>query len=167
MRTVMSVVMVLVVLVVLAVTLVAGAVALNRVPLTQPPGIAARLLIYLGSNVAQTGPDAIRAELRPILLAGGQEAMLGVIAHACRELGWRNVRVDPVDLRVDAEVVTPRLRFSDDVQVRLLPGAGGTLEARVRSASRVGRGDLGANTRHVIDLRAALARAGAIVGEPA
>ena len=153
---------VVLVLVALAILLPAGALALNRVPLTQPPGIAARLALYLGSNVAQTGPDAQRAELRPILLAGERAALLQAIAAACRGLGWRNVRVD--DTSVRAEVVTPWLRFTDDVQARLLPAPDGLLEARVRSASRVGRGDLGANARHVMELRAALARAGVLAG---
>lgn len=157
---------VVLVLVVLAVALPAGALALNRVPLLQPPGIAARLAIYLGSNAAQTGLDAQREELRPILLTGEREAMLQALAVACRDLGWRNVRVDVAAASVQAEVVTPWLRFTDDVQARLLPAADGLLEARVRSASRVGRGDLGANTRHVIDLRAALARAGVLVDPP-
>jgi uncharacterized protein (DUF1499 family) len=155
---------VVLVLAALAVVLPAGAIALNRVPLTQPPGIAARLVLYLGSNVAQTGPDAQRAELRPILLAGERAALLQAIAAACRGLGWRNVRVD--DTSVRAEVVTPWLRFTDDMQARLLPAAEGLLEARVRSASRVGRGDLGANARHVMELRAALARAGVLAGPP-
>jgi len=103
--------------------------------------------------------------LRPILLSGAQDTMLQVIASACRDLGWRDVRVDHAAAGVDAQVVTRWLRFTDDVQVRLLPGERGTLQARVRSASRVGRGDLGANTRHVMDLRAALVRAGVIAGE--
>ena len=155
---------VVLVLVALAILLPAGALALNRVPLTQPPGIAARLALYLGSNVAQTGPDAQRAELRPILLAGEHAALLQAIAAACRGLGWRNVRVD--DTSVRAEVVTLWLRFTDDMQATLLPAADGLLEARVRSASRVGRGDLGANTRHVMELRAALARAGVLADLP-
>lgn len=153
-------------LVALALVLPAGAIALNRVPLTPPPGIAARLAIYLGSNVARTGPDAQREELRPILLAGERAALLHAIAAVCRELGWRNVRVDDAAASVHAEAVTRWLRFTDDVQARLLPAADGMLEARVRSASRVGRGDLGANTRHVMDLRAALARAGVLASPP-
>jgi uncharacterized protein (DUF1499 family) len=155
---------VVLVLAALAVVLPAGAIALNRVPLTQPPGIAARLVLYLGSNVAQTGPDAQRAELRPILLAGERAALLQAIAAACRGLGWRNVRIDDTAASVRAEVVTPWLHFTDDVRARLLPAADGLLEVRVRSASRVGRGDLGANTRHVMELRAALSHAGVLAG---
>lgn len=146
-------------LLLLLVALLGGALALNRVPLSGEPGVASRLAIYLGSNVAQTGPGARREELRPITLTGERDVVLEAVAAACRELGWHNVRVDRVTGSVHAEVVTRWFRFTDDVHVTLMDDIPGTVEARVRSASRVGRGDLGANTRHVMDLREALASA--------
>lgn len=144
----------------LAVLALAAGIAANRPPLTRPPGVLARLTLYLGSNVAETGPDARLPELAPIVLEGGLAAPAQAVADACRELGWRAVTIHEGGSVVTAQVVTPVLRFTDDVQVHLLARADGTLEARVRSASRVGKGDLGANARHVMDLRAALERAG-------
>lgn len=49
-----------------------------------------------------------------------------------------------------AEFVTPLMRYVDDVEFRLTPEA-----IHVRSASRVGRSDLGANRQRVESLRAA------------
>ena len=51
------------------------------------------------------------------------------------------------------EFVTPLMRYVDDVEFRLTPEA-----IHVRSASRVGRTDLGANRQRVEALRAAFPR---------
>ena len=51
------------------------------------------------------------------------------------------------------EFVTPLMRYVDDVEFRLTPEA-----IHVRSASRVGRSDLGANRQRVEALRAAFPR---------
>ncbi|MEO1135644.1 MAG: DUF1499 domain-containing protein [Pseudomonadota bacterium] len=53
---------------------------------------------------------------------------------------------------IAAEFATPTLGFVDDVEFRLAEGA-----VHVRSASRVGYSDLGANRKRVEALRAALA----------
>ena len=57
---------------------------------------------------------------------------------------------------------TPVLRFRDDVRVRLEKAEGGTW-LHARSASRIGKGDLAANARHLRDLRVEVER---LVGEP-
>lgn len=58
------------------------------------------------------------------------------------------------------EFVTPYLRFRDDVELLLDPGAG---LVHVRSASRVGHSDLGKNRARVEELRMVLA--GVVVPE--
>ncbi|MEJ2577017.1 MAG: DUF1499 domain-containing protein [Gammaproteobacteria bacterium] len=137
----------------LPVALLAGALLLNRPPWFEPPGPLARLRLYLTTNVAETRVDHARPELRPLVLALPEPDARARVEAAMRTLGWRNVRRTGEALT--AEVVTPLLRFVDDVAVRLEPGADGIL-VQVRSASRLGRGDLAANTRHVLDLYAAL-----------
>lgn len=135
--------------------LAAAGLLMNRPPLGDPPGVLARLGVYLTRNVAETGPDAVLPELGPVYLDGEPRGLLSGIADACRSLGWEDVTVDETARRVTGTVRTRMLRFSDDVVVTLLP-AGSGFEARVRSISRLGRGDLGANARHVMDLRARL-----------
>lgn len=150
----------------LALGAVAAGLIANRPPLLERPGPWARLSIYLSRNVAATGPEAALPELRPLLLDGDRPRALEAVAGAMRSLGWRAIRVDDQAGTVHAEVVTRWLRFTDDVRVALREAGHGRVEARVRSASRIGRGDLGANARHVMDLRAALGAAGALAGEP-
>jgi uncharacterized protein (DUF1499 family) len=46
------------------------------------------------------------------------------------------------------------------VTITVVPEPGGRPALMVRSTSRVGKGDLGANTRHVLDVYEALAAVG-------
>jgi uncharacterized protein (DUF1499 family) len=68
--------------------------------------------------------------------------------RAARALGWTIVGSDPAQGRLEATATTFWFRFTDDIVVRVRrEGAGSRLD--VRSKSRVGRGDLGANARRI------------------
>lgn len=136
----------------LALCLVAGALVSNRLPLAEPPGPLARLGTYLSTNVAETRADHPHAELRPLALAAPPEAVFPALIDAVEAMGWTLAWTDVAERRFEAAVRTPLLGFVDDVriEVRAAPGGGSLVE--VRSRSRVGRGDLGANTRHVLDV---------------
>ena len=146
--------------------LVAAGIWGNRPPLSQAPGPAQRIKIYLTRNVAETGPGAALEELRPLWLRGEPAALVGPVADVMQGLGWRAVSADTANGRIGAEVVSDLLRFTDDVTVYLRDAGAGLSEARVHSASRVGRGDLGANARHVMDLRSALETRGLVADPP-
>jgi hypothetical protein len=134
--------------------LVAGAIALNRPPLFDPPGVLRRLETYLTTNVAQTAPDHRQPELRTRLYPMDIAELRQATAAAMRELGWKDIRTQGDAIRGVA--VTPLLRFRDDVTVHLAAAPGGGTRMDARSASRVGRGDLAANERHLLDLFARL-----------
>ena len=129
------------------------ALLLNRLPWLDPPGPAARLRLYLTTNVAETRLDHVRPELRPLTLPLPERQVREQVLQAIERLGWLEPR--EANGVLHALVVTPLLRFKDDVEVRFEPAPDG-IRVQVRSASRVGRGDLGANTRHVMDLLAQL-----------
>jgi len=126
--------------------LLTGGLLLNRPPLLSPPGLIDRLKTYLTTNVAQTRPDHGFPELRPPLVPAGEETTRDAVLTAMRTLGWREIR--SVDGEIRAVVVSSVFRFRDDLTLRLEPAAGGT-RLHARSASRVGRGDLAANARHL------------------
>jgi uncharacterized protein (DUF1499 family) len=65
--------------------------------------------------------------------------------------------VTATDHYLHAECSSALFRFVDDLELQLLPEEG---IIAVRSASRVGYGDMGVNRRRVEDLREALASAG-------
>jgi uncharacterized protein (DUF1499 family) len=68
--------------------------------------------------------------------------------RAARALGWTVVASDPGRGRLEATATTFWFRFTDDIVIRVRPqDAGSRLD--IRSKSRVGRGDLGANARRI------------------
>lgn len=74
------------------------------------------------------------------------------------DVTWSNAELGVIE----AEAATGIFRFVDDVVVRLMPGTDGCTRVDVRSLSRVGRSDLGANAARVRsylgELGSALAR---------
>lgn len=137
--------------------LVGGALLLNRLPLNDPPGLWPRLRVYLGSNLAETRPDHPFPELRSRSYPLPARELHLKLAEAMRGLGWQEISSDPQTLRVEAVVATPLFGFRDDLLAQVQAVTEGRSLLYLRSASRVGRGDLGANTRHLLDLYQALA----------
>jgi len=108
---------------------------------------------------SQTAREASRVE--PLALAPGAEpyaAFQKLLARLDSETGslvvWRHPPAPQPTVFAHVEFVTPWLRFRDDVELLLDPEA---RVVHVRSASRVGYSDLGANRKRVEGLRALLA----------
>lgn len=73
-----------------------------------------------------------------------------IVLDAARAQGWRVMSADPAKGRIEAEVTSFFYGFTDDIVVRIRPlsdGSGSAVD--VRSSSRVGVGDMGANARRV------------------
>jgi len=135
------------------------AVALNRVPLLAPPGPWRRLQAYLTRNLVETSEDSVFPERAIPAFRADPDHAYAMVKQVVGELGWQLDYDNPSQLELGAVVTTPLLRFTDDVKVKILPSSEpGTVRLLVRSRSRLGRGDLGANTRHLLDLYAALGR---------
>lgn len=64
-------------------------------------------------------------------------------------MGWTVVEADETRGRLRAEARTRVFGFVDDVEVRVADGTDGGTRVDMRSASRVGRGDLGTNRRRI------------------
>lgn len=131
----------------------------NAPPWSEPPGFGARLSTYLNSHVAETVESSPFPELRPrhydeVL----PDQLYGLLEQVMPRLPrWQVIERNPQLRTIKAIASTPVLGFRDDVSIRVTPGAdkrGSILF--VASESRVGRGDLAANTRHLLDLYAVL-----------
>jgi uncharacterized protein (DUF1499 family) len=108
-----------------------------------------RDLAYPGDSFAQQ-QRAAYSDLAPIELPLPPAEALAKAEAAARELGWEIAAVDPAAGTLEASETTPLFRFVDDVVVRVRPAAGGAgSRVDVRSKSRDGRGDLGANARRI------------------
>ncbi|MBI3296942.1 MAG: DUF1499 domain-containing protein [Elusimicrobia bacterium] len=88
-------------------------------------------------------------DLSPLPLAEKPEACFARAAAAARAMPrWQVVSEDAAGGRVEAVAVTGLLRFKDDVVVEVRVAAVGC-GVHMRSKSRVGRGDFGANARRI------------------
>jgi uncharacterized protein (DUF1499 family) len=79
------------------------------------------------------------------------------VEAAARDLGWHIAAAVPSEGRLEATDTTRWFGFKDDIVVRVGPAPDGA-RVDVRSVSRVGRSDLGANARRIRAFLAALAR---------
>ena len=100
-------------------------------------------------------------DLGPAMLPLTPAAAVAKTAAVARDLGWTVVAVDTAAGRVEATDRTRWFGFYDDVVVRVTPVPGSDAKASrvdVRSLSRVGGGDAGANARRIRTFLARLQR---------
>lgn len=142
----------LIALAIVGVWLTGNAILRNRVPVSEPPGAVARLTTYLTRNVAETREDHRFPELRTRIFGVGAGELIEYVRRACEGLSWEDTGVDPRQKIVRARIRTPLLGFVDDLEARIEAVESTSAKLHVRSSSRIGRGDLGANIRHVLDL---------------
>jgi uncharacterized protein (DUF1499 family) len=102
---------------------------------------------YGGSEVA----DAQRRsypDIKPLLLSVPASAAYKQALASARGMGWELVASDSTAGRIEATATTPWFGFKDDVVVRVRPeGSGSRID--VRSVSRVGKSDVGANAQRI------------------
>jgi uncharacterized protein (DUF1499 family) len=63
--------------------------------------------------------------------------------------GWKVVAEDAASFRLEAVATTFLLRFKDDIVIEVRSESGGGCSVHMRSKSRLGRGDLGANAKRI------------------
>ena len=113
---------------------------------------------YGGAAVAEQ-QRAAYPDLRPVMLpAAPGDAFRNALA-AVEQMGWVLVATDPDGLRIEATDRSFWFGFEDDVVIRITAAGETGSRVDVRSLSRVGVGDLGANARRVRAFLAALTKA--------
>jgi uncharacterized protein (DUF1499 family) len=152
MRIIGGLVQILIFLLLIGGSLLAAGIMSNRLPLTDPPGLVRRLSTYLNTNVAETSEDSPFAELRPRRYEAPEGLLFDLARRAVQSLKWEIASLDAEKKEIQAVVTTKIWKFKDDVTVQVRPAQPSGSVLWIRSASRVGKGDLGANTRHVMDL---------------
>lgn len=120
-----------------------------------PPAFADPALGYPGDEFAQA-QRAAYPDLAPIHLALSPDEAFAKSLAAAERLGWQVVRQDAEEGTLEATDTTAVFRFVDDVAVRVRPDPQGA-RIDVRSKSRDGKGDLGANAARIRAFRDALA----------
>jgi uncharacterized protein (DUF1499 family) len=122
----------------------------------RPPEFEAILPLRAGApNPADYGGAEIAAQQReaypdiaPFRLQQPPDEAFRRALSAAREMGWELVSADSTAGRIEATATTGWFGFKDDVVVRVTPQEGGS-RVDVRSASRVGKSDVGTNAERV------------------
>jgi hypothetical protein len=122
----------------------------------RPPQFVAILPLRAGAPnpAAYGGADVARAqigaypELRTHRMDAAPAEAFKRALQAARDLGWEIVAADAAAGRIEAIDTTFWFGFKDDVVIRVeADGAGSRVD--LRSVSRVGVGDVGANARRI------------------
>lgn len=109
---------------------------------------------YAGPKAAEQQLKAFPDLVTTTLNADPAQVFAASVA-AAKELGWEMVAEVPAEGRVEATDTTAYFGFKDDVVIRIAPDGTGSI-IDVRSKSRVGMGDLGANADRIRAFLAAL-----------
>lgn len=115
-----------------------------------------RDMSYPGEEFASQ-QRAAYTDLGPIEIAKPPAEALAEVRAAAEALGWEIVAEDAASGRLEATHTTAIFRFVDDVVVRVRADGSGS-RVDVRSKSRDGQGDIGANAARIRALSAQLAR---------
>ena len=87
-------------------------------------------------------------DLGPLTFPAPPDRAFAAAEAAAQRLGWEIVAAAPAEGRLEATATTPWFGFKDDVVVRVTPAGTGS-RVDMRSKSRVGRSDLGANAKRI------------------
>lgn len=143
----------------LLLTFIAGVLVLfmlafvwNHPPLFDRPGFGSRIKTYLTTNIAETSSEPVFPELQMPVYSLPAHELLQVVQRAVTKLGWETVEIDTQTRKMRAVVTTPVWRFKDDVVVRVDEIQPSMAALYLHSQSRTGKGDFGANTRHILNL---------------
>jgi uncharacterized protein (DUF1499 family) len=96
-------------------------------------------------------------DLAPLMLPVPPDRAFARAEKAARSMGWRIVAAAPAEGRLEASDTTRWFGFTDDIVVRVTAVPNGS-RIDARSASRVGRSDLGVNARRIRAFLAAVAK---------
>jgi uncharacterized protein (DUF1499 family) len=132
--------------------------------LAEPPAFVALLAARKASpNGADYGGAAVAEDqrrgypdIKPLAVNAPPAQTLQRAIDAARALGWHVAAADTAAGRIEATDTTFFFGFKDDVVVRIRPEGSGS-RVDVRSASRVGLSDLGANAERIRRFLAKLA----------
>ncbi len=112
---------------------------------------ASNPVTYAGEEIASQQRQAY-PDIQTIKIREPVDKVFAAAQAMARELGWTVHAAVAADGRIEATAVTPWFGFADDVTIRVREGSSVTL-VDVRSKSRVGRSDLGANAARIRKFR--------------
>ena len=95
-------------------------------------------------------------DIRALLHDKSVEEVFAAAELVAAEMGWEIAEVSIADGRIEATDTTALFGYKDDVVIRVRQSPNGQTELDIRSASRVGEGDLGKNASRISEYLAML-----------
>ncbi len=102
---------------------------------------------YGGPDVAEQQERAY-PDIQPLVLDSAPDEVFSRALSVAKGMGWKIVSADPKELRIEATATTFWFGFKDDIVVAITRAKQGA-RVDIRSASRVGKSDVGANAKRV------------------
>lgn len=132
------------------------------------PGIIVGIILLAGSpfllgliwpriNDVKTGETPQYADVQPQRFNQPAENVFGAALAASQAMGWEIRENKPEQGIIEAVATTRLFKFKDDVTITFT-GEGAATVVNVRSKSRIGKNDLGANARRIRAFQAELAK---------
>ncbi len=87
--------------------------------------------------------------IRPLVLEDAPDVIFGEAKNVAKSLGWKIVSENVETGIIEATDTTFWYGFKDDVIIRIQPSEGGATVLDIRSVSRVGASDIGANAARI------------------
>lgn len=124
---------------------------INQAHLLDAPGLSVRLKIFLKTNIAEVKVGATLPELEAPEFPASPAETFNIVVQSCQQLGWQLIETDPAQRTIQAVVSTPLMSFKDDITIKIEKSDNGSRLYAI-SRSRIGRGDLAANSHHLQQL---------------
>lgn len=102
---------------------------------------------YQAENVDKQ--KQLHPEIQPLKTNLNPADAFKLVEQVARAEGWEIASVDPINMRLEAISTTTLLRFKDDVVIEVRTAGTSNCSIHMRSKSRVGKGDLGANSKRI------------------
>lgn len=100
-------------------------------------------------EASKTRQQELYQDLSPLPLHGNPESIFKkIVALSKKQSDWNIIRADDANFRLEAVATTALLKFSDDIVIEVRPD-GKNAVVHMRSKSRLGKSDLGANYKRI------------------
>ncbi|MDX2040151.1 MAG: DUF1499 domain-containing protein [Acidobacteriota bacterium] len=114
-------------------------------------------LIWPRINDVKTGATPEYADLQPQRFNQPMEKVFAAALEVSQTQGWEIRETKPEQGIIEAVATTRMFKFKDDVTITV-SNEGSSTVVNVRSKSRIGKGDMGANARRIRTFQAELAK---------
>lgn len=102
-----------------------------------------------GRDACKEGPPKPYKPIKPLYIEADPAKVFEQALVLAKQRGWEIVSADPLNGRLEATHTSRWWGFKDDIAIRLRGNIDGSTRVDMRSISRVGGSDLGANARRV------------------